>query len=366
MGGTAFTQTLKSALAIVAIGIAALQPVEACTRALFMGTDGVVITGRTMDWVEDMHSNLWAFPRGMKRDGAAGPKSLAWVSKYGSLIVSGYEVGTADGINEMGLVANLLYLAESDYGKPHGGKPFLSISLWAQYVLDNFATVAQAVKALRPEPFQILAPALPNGKAAQLHLSISDPTGDSAIFEYIGGQLIIHHGKQYQVMTNSPRYDDQLALNEYWKSIGGLTFLPGTNRAADRFARASFLIGAIPTTIHNNYVTAVPQGTFVNQAVASVMGVMRAVSVPLGITTPGQPYVSSTIWRTIADQKNKVYFFDSATSPNTFWVPLSSLDLKNGAPVKKLTVAGGKVYSGNAAGSFTLAQPFEFLPAKPE
>ena len=47
-------------------------------------------------------------------------------------------------------------------------------------------------------------------------------------------------------MTNSPVYDKQLALNEYWKDVGGLVFLPGTNRAADRFARASFLLGAIP------------------------------------------------------------------------------------------------------------------------
>jgi penicillin V acylase-like amidase (Ntn superfamily) len=45
-------------------------------------------------------------------------------------------------------------------------------------------------------------------------------------------------------MTNSPTYDQQIALNEYWKLIGGTVMLPGTNRAADRFARASFYINA--------------------------------------------------------------------------------------------------------------------------
>lgn len=49
-------------------------------------------------------------------------------------------------------------------------------------------------------------------------------------------------------MTNSPIFDQQLALNDYWKNIGGTTFLPGTNRAADRFVRASFYINAIPKT----------------------------------------------------------------------------------------------------------------------
>jgi hypothetical protein len=42
---------------------------------------------------------------------------------------------------------------------------------------------------------------------------------------------------------------------------------------------------------------------------------------------------------------------------------LSEIDLKEGAPVKKLTVAGGKVYSGSAATKFEPAQPFAFLPA---
>jgi penicillin V acylase-like amidase (Ntn superfamily) len=353
---------LCSILATLFIGLAAVQPTYACTRAVYLGSDGTVITGRSMDWSEDMRSNLWVFPRGMKRDGAAGPDSPKWVAKYGSVVASGYDVGTADGMNEMGLVANLLYLVESDYGKPDG-KPPLSISTWAQYVLDNFPTVAEAVSALSKEPFQVIAPTLPNGQGAQLHLSISDATGDSAIFEYIGGKLVIHHGKQFTVMTNSPTFDQQLALNKYWENIGGLTFLPGTNRAADRFARASFLIGAIPKTADPNYINAVPGAAYINQAVASVLSVIRSVGVPLGITTPGQPNISSSIWRTVADQKNKVYFFDSATSPNVFWVPLSELDLKEGAPVKKLAVAGGKVYSGSAAGKFEPAEPFAFLPA---
>lgn len=231
---------------LTAISIMPHQSTEACTRALFVGSDNVVITGRSMDWMEDLHSDLWAFPQGMARDGAAGPQSIKWTSKYGSLIVSGYNAGSADGMNEKGLVANMLYLAESDYGKPSENKPVMSISIWAQYVLDNFATVSEAVNSLRAEPFQIVAPILPNGYPAQMHLSISDAEGDSAIFEYINGKLVIHHGKQYVVQTNSPSYDQQLALNTYWQSIGGLVFLPGTNRSADRFARASFLIDAIP------------------------------------------------------------------------------------------------------------------------
>jgi choloylglycine hydrolase len=356
-----FTTLLAAAL----LACSALVPAVACTRTLFIGDDKTVITGRNMDWKEDMHSNLYLFPSGMTRDGASGPKSIAWTSKYGSVIVSGYEAGTTDGLNEKGLVANLLYLAESDYGAPKASGPFLSIAAWAQYVLDNYATVTEAVDALRAEPFAILAPTLPDGSAAALHLSISDASGDSAIFEYVGGKLVIHHGKQYNVMTNSPVFDEQLALNEYWKGIGGLTFLPGTNRAADRFARASFLIDAIPKSLDPNYAAGVPQQSFAYQAVASVMGVQRAVSVPLGITTPDQPNISSTIWRTVADQRDLIYYFDSATRPNTFWVKLDKVDFKHGAPVKKLTIQHGEVFSGEVSGEFREAEPFKFLPGTP-
>lgn len=337
---------------------------EACSRVLFTGPDDTVITARSMDWGEDMYSDLWVFPRGMKRNGAAGTHSVEWTSKYGSLIASGYNSGTADGMNEKGLTANLLYLAESDYGKPDGTKPLLSIAAWAQYALDNFATVSDAVNALSQEPFQILAPTFPNGKQAQLHLSLSDPSGDSAIFEYIGGKLVIHHGKEYVVMTNSPIYDKQLALNTYWEEIGGNVFLPGTIRASDRFARASYFVGVIPRKIAPEYINAVPKKTFNNQALASMLGVIRAVSVPLGITNADQPNIASTLWRTLSDNKNKVYYFDSATSPNTFWVDLSDLDFNNGTPVKKLSLSKGEVYAGNTSNKFEISQPFSFLPAK--
>jgi choloylglycine hydrolase len=354
-------------LALLAAGVAvsAAGEAAACTRTLYTGADNTVITGRNMDWSEDMSSNLWVFPAGLKRDGAAGPNSIQWTSKYGSVAASSYEAGSGDGINEKGLVANMLYLAESNYGKPDGSRPLLSIAAWGQYALDNYATVAEAVEALGKEPFTILAPKLPNGAPAVLHLALSDASGDSAIFEYIDAKLVIHHGKQYTVMTNSPSYDQQLAIDAYWTQVGGMAFLPGTNRAADRFARASFFLNAIPRQIDPAYIKSVPDESFAYQAVASVMSVQRGVSVPLGMSTPNQPNIASTIFRTVSDQKNLVYYYDSATRPNTFWVSLSKLDLKAGAPVKKLTLQNGEVFSGETADKFKDAVPFKFLQASP-
>jgi hypothetical protein len=47
-------------------------------------------------------------------------------------------------------------------------------------------------------------------------------------------------------VTNSPTHDQQLAIEAYWQGVDPLTFLPGSINAADRFARVSFLINAIP------------------------------------------------------------------------------------------------------------------------
>jgi choloylglycine hydrolase len=55
-----------------------------------------------------------------------------------------------------------------------------------------------------------------------------------------------------------------------------------------------------------------------------------------------------------------VVIFDSAMAPSTFWVKLDDLDLKQGAPVKKLELAGGKTYSGNATDKFVEAKLFTF------
>jgi choloylglycine hydrolase len=289
----------------------------------------------------------------MKRSGNAGPTSLEWTSKHGSVGVSFYGVATVDGINEQGLVANVLYLVESDYGRSVAGRPDMSIGGWCQYVLDSYATVAEAVAALEKEPFTIVAPILPNGEPGVGHLAISDPSGDSAIFEYVGGRLKIHHGRQYAVMTNSPPFDDQLALTAYWNEIGGDVMLPGTIRASDRLVRASF------------YIDAIPQDLTGTRAIASVFSVIRNASAPLGVTTPGKPNVASTIWRTVHDQKDRTLYFDSATSPTVFWVPMERLNFEAGAAVKKLPLKGGETYSGDASGSLEPAQPFSFLEAKP-
>ncbi len=346
-----------TALATSIAMLAASPSLLACTRVLYHGPNDNNITARSMDWKTDVGTSLWILPRGVERNGSAGPRSINWTAKYGSVIASGYDISTTDGLNEKGLNANLLWLVESQYpNAKKSNKATLSLAMWAQYVLDNFATVEETVRALEKEPFIVVTDSVPGeARLASLHLSISDKSGDSAIVEYINGKQIIHHNRNYQVMTNSPTFDKQLALNEYWKQIGGTVMLPGTNRASDRFARASFYINAVPKTDN------------LKESLASVFSVIRNVSVPYGLNTDEEPNISSTRWRTVVDHKRMLYFFESAISPNTFWVDLKKIDFdKTTGGTKKLDLGPQQstIYKGDATADFKTAKPFVFLAAK--
>ncbi|TCO05403.1 linear amide C-N hydrolase [Natronoflexus pectinivorans] len=325
---------------------------EACTRVVYKGPNNTILTGRTMDFSIEIPANQWIFPRGMKRNGEVGKNSIEWVSKYGSLGVSTWDIAIADGLNEKGLVANLLWLVESNYPTfdKEGETKGMAISLWAQYVLDNFATVAEAVEELSKESFAIVSDFIPGtDKFTTVHLSISDASGDNAILEYIKGKLVIHHDSSYTVMTNDPPYEQQLAIAKYWENIPGKTFLPGSVTAADRFVRASFFINSIPQTDNTRV------------AVAGVFSVIRNVSVPYGFEIEGYPNLSTTRWRCVADQKELVYYFETALTPNTFWVDLKKIDFSEKAGVRKLDLSDNETYAGEVSAKFKKSKPFQFL-----
>lgn len=329
------------------------QESDACTRVVYEGPEGMIATGRTMDWKEDPLTNLYIFPRGMERKGAESANTVEWVSKYGSVVAAGYDIGICDGMNEKGLVANLLFLPESVYETENDQRRVMGLSIWTQYVLDNFATVDEAVEELSKDSFRIDAPDLPNGVKSRLHLAISDANGNNAIIEYLDGHVSIYEGKEYQVLTNSPAYNLQLAVNDYWKQVGGLNMLPGTNRSSDRFARASFYINAVAQTPNPEI------------AIPTVFSVIRNVSVPYGISTPDSPHISSTRWRSVCDQKDLVYYFEKTVPMAVMHVDLHDIDFSKGSGERVLKLTDGKNYEGNVTNQFEpSSHPFKFLFAK--
>lgn len=305
------------------------HPVQACTRVLWNDNKVAVVSGRSMDWPESTEPVLTVFPRGRQRNGGVLGSEVVvkdnparWTSKYGSLVTTLYGIGTADGLNEKGLAAHMLYLNATDFGPRNPRKPGLQAGLWAQYLLDNAATVKEALALLETvQPVMVSV----NGHKATVHLALEDASGDSAIVEAINGRPVVHHGRQYRIMTNDPPYDEQIALlkQQDFSKPSSTMPLPGNVNPRDRFQRAAY------------YAAMLPEPRNEREAVASVLAVVRNVSVPFGAPYKGFG-IYNTEYRTVSNLTNQRYYFELTTSPSVVWADLTRFDLAPGAPVMEL------------------------------
>jgi len=251
--------------------------------------------------------------------------ALTWKAKYGSIVATAFDLIATDGMNEAGFAGHILWLAESDYGKPAADATQLSQAVWLQYYLDNFATVAEAVAWTNESQVAIAQLFDPTGHLVPtLHLAINDATGDSAIIEYVDGTPKVYHSREYQVMTNSPTFDKQLELVKEIEGLGGDKPLPGSTLASDRFARASY------------YVAHQVQPKTQIDAMAAMFSIIRNAAQPFRTPEPGKPDASQTIWQVVLDLTNKRYAFESTTRPNIVWVDFDDMSFAEGTKILKL------------------------------
>lgn len=295
-----------------------------CTRVLWNTNDIAVLTGRSMDWPESTQPLIVAFPRGRDRDGTRphgvidDPNPLRWTSRHASLVTTIYGAGCVDGLNEAGLAGHGLYLEATDFGPRNPAKPAVQAALWLQYLLDQAGTVTEALALMAEiQPIKINV----RGHDSNLHLALEDSTGDSAVIELAEGGQVVHHGRQFTLMTNDPTYDEQLELlsQQDFSHPSRDMPLPGNVNARDRFQRAAY------------YSALLPKPNSERQAVAGLMAIMRNVSVPFGAPY-GDFGIYDTEYRTVTDVTNRRYFFELSTSPNVIWVDIDGLNLAQGAP----------------------------------
>ena len=345
-----------------AIYIASPAVADACTRILWNDNNIAVLSSRSMDWVGSSKPLLTVLPRGMSRDGGewggtqvVSTNPARWTSRHGSLVVTALNAGTSDGMNERGLTVHGLWLNATDYGPRDPSRAGVQAALWTQYVLDNAATVDEAI-ALQSsiQPTDVFIPT--SGSSGQgvrvpLALAVEDVTGDSAIMQYINGGLIVHHGHEFRVLSNDPPYDDALAeLAKYdFTDATRDVPLPGNTNSLDRFIRASFYIDFLRKTTPKTNL----------EAVSSLMSVARNVSDPIGTpyTKPGE--VDETDYRTLADLTNRVYYFELSRGLSTLRTDLRSLNFRKGAPVLVLDPQNQRL-QGNVTSNYFAAKKAPF------
>jgi choloylglycine hydrolase len=341
---------LTNFVTALTIGLLATQDAMACSRVLWASPDGQVLVGRTQDWTEKAGHAFRVFPRGMERTGAVAENPHRWTSKYGSIVLTIYDMGSHEGVNEEGLSGHALYLAEeAAFGERDPSKEAIGIMQWIQYYLDNFATVAEAVEATRSFDFQIEPLILPNGFPTLIHISLSDKSGDSAVIEYRDGEPRIFHDRRYTVMTNEPSYDVQIENLRKYRTFGGDQPLPGERTPMDRFVRAAY------------YVAGLQEPADRTEAAAYMFSVIRNISVPFGQGDPDRPNIASTIFRTVQDLTGERYYFESTFAPNVVWVNYGQIDFSAGGPEMELKVEK-MIFelNGDVTGLLSPADPLVF------
>ena len=256
-----------------------------------------------------------------------GPDTMQWVSKYGSVAVVSFEGTASDGLNERGLAAHMLVLDGTELEAPDE-RPILPDSHWAQYVLDNFATVKEVVEAHRAGKFRIAAAwssDLGMTRHLSTHLAVQDPSGDSAIIEFVKGKLTIHHGPDYRIMTNDPPYDEMMANVKQYATFGGTTPLPGGIDPASRFVRLAE---------HSRYL---PEPKTYSEAMAGALSLLRTAQVPFRdpsrIGGTGFWGAVQTNWITASDLTNRIYYVNGAAVPSLVWLDLKEVDFGEGGPL---------------------------------
>jgi len=348
-------QKLFSLLAGLLIGFCLLPitstEATACTRIFWNTNPGLMIVGRNEDYVTASHPTFVATPRGVKRWGTANEakrsKSISWTVKYGNVAAYPNNRFPNDGMNEAGLTARTLFYLDGDANQtvaPDDKKKELDEDHWVSFVLDNFATVAEAVDAFRNK-VHIVSVVGKKGSgysyATPKHLAMADATGDSAIVEITKGKLTIFHGRDFQILTNPPSYQAELENAAKYRNVAAEK-LPVSWSASDRFVRADYFLRNLPKPRKNDAPTAYGFMYFALSSEVMPAGLPAPAEdtevvkkLVANLSDPNETYGgASTYFQTISDLTNKHYRFKSLIAPSDVFFDFDGYNFAEGQPVR--------------------------------
>lgn len=325
-----------AATLVAAAGAMAAPQSGACTRVVYTGTNNLYVVGRSLDWKTPIPTNIYVYPRGLKKVGHSRENPVKWTSRYGAVYAVSYDAGVTEGMNEAGLSVNGLFCKGTVYeNEGTKSRPAISLAMFPAWILDQCATTDEVVRLLESQPFNISGSSFDNGTETALHWGITDATGSTIVLEFDQGQLNIYGGEPMPVLTNDPNWPQMQAINEYWKKIGGVNMLPGTVKSPDRFVRASFFVDNVEKTPNADLGVAICRSILVN------------CCVPYTYTVQGEGNVSSTQWRSYSNLRDRRYYFDIVTNLGVFYIDLAQCNLKPGAKIRRLNTAQSQGYIGD-------------------
>lgn len=320
---------------------------NACSRIVYEGNNSLIVVGRSLDWKTPIPTNIYVYPRGMEKQGNRQENSVRWRSRYGAVYAVSYDGGITEGMNEMGLVINGLFCKGTVYSNADTeNRPPMSLAVFVAWLLDMNATTDEVVSVLKQHNFNISGATFDGGTVSALHWGITDASGKTAILEFDNGKVNIYEDTDLQVLTNDPAFPKMQAILNYWHNIGGINMLPGTVKSPDRYVRADFFTRHVRKTADADTAASIARSIVMN------------VSVPYLYNIETEPNVSSTQWRSLANTRDKRYYFDIVTNSGMFYIDLNHCNIKEGAPVLKLDTSKSSKYVGDVTSKLVKSKPF--------
>ncbi len=253
----------KSILALVLAATATTAIVgtaNACTTAVYHNGDAS-ISSRSMDWFGHDEASVVGTGKGVKAQYAATDNAVQGRSKFATLKIKSFHGAStsmgkgvvAEAMNEAGLEARILYLSRTYTAFPEGTAetPDVSALEVPNWAADNFATVAEVIDAIENGSVDIIDAEvcdLPTSSGhghcsqAPVHYQFADKTGDTAIVEFVQGELKVYRGEIANVMSNDPELSVHLEFSANGKKSDGSIHpidrrLRGKEIVADMYAR---------------------------------------------------------------------------------------------------------------------------------
>lgn len=344
-----------NALAVTFILMSGITATHACTDFRLEAKDGTFLITRSMEFGQDLQSNVRTSPRGRSfantiSDGKAG---MSWKSKYGYIYMDGFNIDVSfDGMNEAGLSFEYLYLpTETQYQTLPSGKEAQAIpyTMFGDWVLSNFKTIEEVKQALT-DVYVIpqIVPQLGNA-VLPAHASIYDASGKGIVVEFYNNKINVYD--HIGVMTNSPKYDWHVTnLRNYldlsatipdtvvrngiaYAATGqgsGSTGLPGDASPPSRFVKIAFMA-------HNVY-----QAQNVSDMLNLAQHMINNVDLPAGYVRSvdnGKTVTDTTQWVVFKDITHKVFYYRTYNDMTIRSIDLGKVDFSDKASALKMPVS---------------------------
>ena len=356
---------MKSYPRITALAVAAccqifanVAPIHACTGICIKPKDGSVIFARTLEFADDLQSNIIVVPREKEFVGTApGDKpGIHWKSKYGIVGTNAFDMPCIiDGLNEKGLGVGLFYFpGYAQYQKVKDDENGKTLAPWelGVYLLGNCANVKEAVEAA--QNIRVGEAVQKNmGFVPPAHYILNDASGKSVVLEYVGGELKVHKNP-LGVMSNSPTFDWHLTNLRNYVNLtvtnvppvdvsgiklpgfgqgSGMLGLPGDFTPPSRFIRAvAFSQSALPVAT-------------AQEGVLQAFHILNQFDIPKGAARGvegGKEVADYTLWTGASDLMNLRYYFRTFDNSRIRMIDLKQVNL-NAKEIKSIPMAGKEV-----------------------